>query len=70
LTIIKEGYQDYQDAIIVNGKMDLEVGLSPVPPPVFMPVPSGEMDIIVAVPEPLAVGLEAAEISVELSEEQ
>jgi hypothetical protein len=70
LTITKEGYQDYQDVITIDRSIDLEVALSPVPPPVYVPVPSGEMDIILAAPEPLEVALESDEIKVELSEAQ
>ncbi len=70
LTITAPGYQTYQDVITIDRKMDLEVALGPVPPPVYMNVPSGEMTIAVSAPESLEVSLEAGEISLELSESQ
>jgi hypothetical protein len=68
LTIAKAGYQDYQEILTINRKMDLEVALGPVPPPVYVNVPSGEVAISLSSPEPLEVSLEAGEISLELSE--
>ena len=46
------------------------MALGPVPPPVYVNVPSGEMTIAVSAPESLEVSLEAGEISLELSESQ
>jgi hypothetical protein len=68
LSITKAGYQDYQDVILIDRKMDLEVALTPVPPPVYVPVPSGEVDITLAAVEPLGLALEADGIKVQLDE--
>jgi hypothetical protein len=70
LTINKAGFQDYQESLTINRKMDLEVALGPVPPPVYVNVPSGEVAITLSAPESLEVSLEAGEISLELSEER
>jgi hypothetical protein len=66
ITITKENYQDYQDVIIIDRKMDLEVALGPV----HVPVPSGELDISLVTPELLSVALESDEVKVELSDDQ
>jgi len=68
LTITKAGYQNYQEILTINRKMDLEAALGPVPPPVYVNVPSGEVAISLSAPESLEVSLEAGEISLELSE--
>jgi hypothetical protein len=68
LTITKAGFQDYQEILSINRKMDLEVALGPVPPPEYVNVPSGEVAIGLSTPESLEVSLEAGEISLELSE--
>ena len=70
LTITKPGYQTYTDILTIDRKMDLEVALGPVPPPVYMNVPSGEVAITLSAPESFEVSLEAGEISVELSDGQ
>ena len=70
LTITKAGYQDYQEILTINRKMDLEVALGAAPPPVYVNVPSGEVAITLSAPESLEVSLEAGEISLELSEER
>jgi hypothetical protein len=67
LTISAPGYQDYQDVITIDRKMDLEVALA---------ASNGgstriiqEMEITVASAEPLTVKLAATEICVVLSED-
>ncbi|HLD46177.1 MAG TPA: carboxypeptidase-like regulatory domain-containing protein, partial [Desulfobaccales bacterium] len=70
LTITKAGFQDYQEILSINRKMDLEVALGPVPPPEYVNVPSGEVAISLSAPESLEVSLEAGEISLELSEDR
>jgi hypothetical protein len=70
LTITKDDYQRYQDVITVDRKMDLEVALGPLPPPVHVNVPSGEVAITLSAPESLEVSLEAGQISLKLSESQ
>jgi hypothetical protein len=68
LTITKAGFQDYQEVLTINRKMDLEVALGSVPPPVYVNVPSGEVAISLSAPESLEVSLEAGGISLELNE--
>ena len=68
LTITKAGFQDYQEILTINRKMDLEVALGPAPPPVYVNVPSGEVVISLSAPESLEVSLEAGGISLELNE--
>jgi hypothetical protein len=69
ITIEKDGYQTYQDVIALDRTMDLEVALSSVPPPVYVNVPSGEVDITLASPALLGVALVADGIRVQLSED-
>lgn len=75
LQIAKEGYQTYTCAFLDPdvdkyplGPVTLEIGLSVVPPPVYVSVPGGEMDITLEDLQPLEAVLEAAEITVELSD--
>ena len=68
LIITKEGYQNYQDVIVIDRKMDLEVALSEVPPPVYVNVPSGEVEVRVTAPALLGVALAADELKVQLKE--
>jgi hypothetical protein len=75
LKISKEGYQTYEYPLLDPevekfpvGPGTLEVGMTPLPPPLYVNVPSGEMDIDLAAPALLEIALEAAEIMVELSD--
>jgi len=76
LTIAKAGYADYVEEKFLDpavekyplGPATLEVGLSVVPPPVYVNVPGGEMEITLAAPALLEVASEAAAITVELSD--
>jgi hypothetical protein len=68
LTIIADGYQDYQDVITIDRKMDLEVALATVNGGGSFTQVIKEMEIMVGTAEPLSVKLEAAEISVALSD--
>lgn len=67
LTITALGYQDYQDVITIDRKMDLEVALAAINPGSTQIIQ--EMEIMVATAEPLSVELAAAEISVALSDD-
>jgi hypothetical protein len=76
LTISKDGYQDYQASWLDPdidkyplGPVNLEVAMGTVPPPVYVNVPSGEVDITLAAPAQLGVALVADEIKVQLNED-
>lgn len=67
LTITAPGYQDYQDVITIDRKMELEVALAASNGGSTQIIQ--EMEIMVASAEPLTVELAAAEISVALSDD-
>jgi hypothetical protein len=76
LKISKAGDADYLEDKFLDPEVEkyplgpgtLEIGLSAVPPPVYVSVPSGEMDIILEDLPPLEAVLEAVGITVELSD--
>jgi hypothetical protein len=68
LVITKAGYETYEDQLDMDRKMDLEIGLSVVSPLGYVNVPSGEVDVTLTAPALLEVALEAAAITVELSD--
>jgi hypothetical protein len=68
LTVTKTGFQDYRDTITLDRKMDLEIALATLKGDAIRVIQ--EMEIAVAAAELPTVELEAAEISVELSDDQ
>jgi hypothetical protein len=69
LTITAPGYQDYQDVITIDRKMDLVVALVASNGGGGLTQIIQEMEVMVATAEPLTVALAAAEISVALSDD-